>query len=66
MPLAHGPLLTVQTRSKMPMPMFVTVVFGSVGSVMVPVPFRIVHRPLAGKVIELPASVALVTGVQIC
>lgn len=64
--MAHGPLLTVHTRSKVPIPMFVTVVFGSVGSVMVPVPFRMVHRPLAGKVMALPESVALVTGVQIC
>ena len=63
-PFAHGPLLTVQRNTFAPTPSPVIVVVGEPGVVMVPAPLMVVQAPVAGKINELPAMVAVVVGVQ--
>ena len=63
-PFAQGPLLTVQRNTFAPMPNPVIVVMGDPGVAMVPLPLMVVHVPVAGKMSELPAMVAVVVGVQ--
>src|SRR5690606_21644939 len=66
MPAPQGPLSTVHVKMFSPTARPVTVAFGSEASEKVPCPCCTVHTPVAGKVRALPASVALVTGVQTC
>lgn len=62
----HGPLFTVQRKVFVPIPRDVIVVVGDVGFVIVPEPAVNVHVPVAGKINELPAMVAVVFGVHFC
>ena len=61
---AQGPLLTVQANTLGPMLRPLTVAFGEVALVIVPVPLTSVHTPVAGKIKLLPASVVPVLGVH--
>ncbi len=61
MPLAQGPLVTVQEKMLSPMARSKTTVLGSFGLAMVPVPLTRVHVPTAGKVTGLPCKVVVVT-----
>src|SRR5436190_19513032 len=62
--LPHGPLSMVHWKVFVPIDSPLTVVVGSVASANEPVPAVTVQRPVAGNTTALPASVALVVGVQ--
>ena len=61
---AQGPFCTVQANTFTPTGRPVMLVFGSLGSVMVPPPLTRVHVPKAGTVTALPCMVVLVFGVH--
>ena len=63
-PLAQGPLSTVQTKTFSPIANPVTPEVGEDGAVIEPAPLSKVQAPAAGKVNGLPASTVLSTGVQ--
>ena len=57
------PLFTVYSKTFTPVPRPLTVVFGSLGLAMLPLPLVSTHVPVAGKVTALPAK--LVVGLSL-
>ena len=63
-PLAHGPLSTVQRSTTSPTVSPVMSVFGSFGSAITALPLTMDHVPSAGLVTGLPLRVVVEVGVQ--